>query len=42
METKKYRFDEVTINFDKKRIPLFPAHNAKKGKARFVIMVRKE
>ena len=25
METKKYRFDEVTINFDKKRIPLSSA-----------------
>lgn len=41
METKKYRFDEVTINFDKKRIPLSSAQR-EKGKARFVIMVRKE
>ena len=41
METKKYRFDEVTINFTRNE-SLFPAHNAKKGKARFVIMVRKE
>ena len=30
METKKYRFDEVTINFDKKRIPLSSAQREKK------------
>jgi len=30
METKKYRFDEVTINFDKKRIPLSSAQRKKK------------
>ena len=30
METKKYRFDEVTINFDKKRIPLSSAQREKR------------
>ena len=30
METKKYRFDEATINFDKKRIPLSSAQREKK------------
>ena len=30
METKRYRFDEVTINFDKKRIPLSSAQREKK------------
>ena len=32
METKKYRFDEVTINFDKKRIPLSSAQREKKAR----------
>ena len=36
METKKYRFDEVTINFDKKRIPLSSAQREKrKGMFRY-------
>lgn len=30
METKKYRFDEVTINFDKKRIPLSSTQREKR------------
>ena len=30
MGTKKYRFDEVTINFDKKRIPLSSAQREKR------------
>ena len=30
METKKYRFDEVTINFDKKRIPLSSVQREKR------------
>ena len=30
METKKYRFDEVTINFDKERIPLSSAQREKR------------
>ena len=30
METKKYRFDEVTINFDKKRIPHSSAQREKR------------
>ena len=30
METKKYRFDDVTINFDKKRIPLSSAQSEKR------------
>ena len=30
METKKYRFDKVTINFDKKRIPLSSAQREKR------------
>lgn len=30
METKKYRFDEVTINFDKKRTPLSSAQREKR------------
>lgn len=41
MELKEYRFDEVTINFDKKRIPLSGAQR-KKDKVIFAIMVRKE
>jgi len=30
MEFKTYRFDEVTINFDKKRIPLSGSHREKR------------
>lgn len=30
METKKYRFDEVTINLDKKRVPLSSAQREKR------------
>ena len=36
MELKEYRFDEVTINFDKKRVPLSGAQREKrKGKYRY-------
>ena len=36
MEFKEYRFDEVTINFDKKRIPLSSAQREKmQGKYRY-------
>lgn len=36
MELKEYRFDEVTINFDKKRIPLSGAQREKRqGKYRY-------
>ena len=36
MELKKYRFDEVTINFDKKRVPLSGAQREKRqGKYRY-------
>lgn len=36
MELKKYRFDEVSINFDKKRVPLSGAQREKrKGKYRY-------
>ena len=41
MELKEYRFDEVTINFDKKRVH-FLARSAKKGKVIFAIMVHRE
>ena len=36
MELKEYRFDEVTINFDKKRVPLSGAQREKRqGKYRY-------
>lgn len=40
MEFKEYRFDEVTINFDKKEFH-FLAHSEKEYKANIVTMVLK-
>ena len=36
MELKEYRFDEITVNFDKKRVPLSGAQREKRqGKYRY-------
>ena len=41
MELKEYRFDEVTINFDKKRVPLSGAQREKRQE-NIAITERKE